>query len=297
MTTENTTTNDNIVRKIQKLLALGKRGGTEAEASAAMDMVQELLVKYNLDLAVVEAAAVEGGTVQAKEKREQTKLDRSAMYKWTQQLCRQIAEANFCFYWTQEVTERYGKADEYGFQKRRQVKRHVILGREANVVAVKMMYEYLADTLEALMPYPQTERLSRSAISWREGAAERLAERIRAKADQMRNPEKHGKTETKSTGLVLRTLAQAEYRSNYDACCGEGAYDKAMMRREEAKQEEKPLTAAEKAKQEKQNKKWWERYQREQQAAYDRRDHAAYRAGRVVGDAISLQDRLESKRS
>jgi Protein of unknown function (DUF2786) len=39
---------DSIIAKINKLLALGERGGTEAEAIAAMQKVHELLAKHNL---------------------------------------------------------------------------------------------------------------------------------------------------------------------------------------------------------------------------------------------------------
>ena len=49
----NETPNTTVIAKIQKLLALGRRGGTEQEADAAMAKAQELLAKYNLDLAVV----------------------------------------------------------------------------------------------------------------------------------------------------------------------------------------------------------------------------------------------------
>ena len=76
------TPNEAIIRKIQLLLNLGKRGGTEAEATLAMEKAQELLAKYNLDLAIVEDSPVAGGTVTIKEKRERTKLDRTALYQW-----------------------------------------------------------------------------------------------------------------------------------------------------------------------------------------------------------------------
>lgn len=291
---------NDIIRKIQKLLALGKRGGTEAEASAAMDLAQELLAKYNLDMAIIDKAVVEGGTVAAPEKREKTKIDRSAMYKWQQSLCRRIAESNYCWYWVQEVREPKGKPDKYGYQDTRKVKRHVILGREANVVAVQMMYEYLAETLEDILPYPHVERLSRSALSWREGAAERLAERIEAKAYAMRNPAKDTTAEVKETGLMLRSVAQSEYVANYDAQYGEGAHARAIARHEaykvaEASKPKVELTAAEKAKQERANQKYWKQQERQHQQELDRRDHTAYRAGRVAGNEISLQDRLEGK--
>lgn len=289
--------NESVIRKIQKLLALGKRGGTEAEASAATDMAMELLAKYNLDMAIIDKAVVEGGTVVAPEKREKSKIDRSAMYKWQQSLCRRIAESNYCWYWAQDIREPKGKPKN-GWQDYRTVKRHVILGREANVTAVTFMYEYLVETLESLLPYPHVERLSRSAISWREGAAERLAERIEAKAYAMRNPKVDATDTVKETGMMLRSVAQTEYAANYDAQYGVDAYAKAIARHEaykvaEAAKPKVELTEAEKAKQEKANQKYWKQQERQRQQELDRRDHTAYRAGRVVGNEISLQDRLK----
>lgn len=292
---------ESVIRKIQKLLAHSKgKGTTEEEASTAMDMATELLAKYNLDMAIIDKAVVEGGTVTAPEKREKTKIDRSAMYKWQQELCRRIASANFCWYWAQEVLEPKGKPDQYGYQPKRKVKRHVILGREANVVAVQMMYEYLVETLEDILPYPHVERLSRSAVSWREGAAERLAERVEAKAYAMRNPDTNATAAVKETGVMLRSVVQSEYAANYDSLYGVDAYAKAIARQEAYKLEQanKPkveLTAAELAKQEKANQKYWKQQERQRQQELDRRDHDAYRAGRVVGGEISLQDRLEGK--
>jgi hypothetical protein len=44
-----------IQKKIKKLLALGERGGTEAEAQAAMARAHVLLAKHNLTLSEVQA--------------------------------------------------------------------------------------------------------------------------------------------------------------------------------------------------------------------------------------------------
>lgn len=42
-----------IENRIRKLLALGERAGTEAEAQAAMAMAHRLLAQHNLDMAAV----------------------------------------------------------------------------------------------------------------------------------------------------------------------------------------------------------------------------------------------------
>lgn len=284
--------NDNIIRKIQKLLALGQRGGTEAEASAAMAMAQELLAKYNLDMAVIQNAAVEGGTVVAKEKRERTKINKSAMYKWQQELCRVIADCNFCYYWPQEFMEPY--QSKHG-PKYRNVKRHMIVGKEVNVVAVTIMYEYLAEIMEELLPYPNAERLSRSAMSWREGCAERLMYRIRVKFREMQDASDAAMKQSGKMGLVLRSVYLQEYEANYDALCGEGSYAQAVKQYQEAKKApKKELTAAEKAKQEKADARNQKKAQREFDRRMAARDRDAYYAGCEAGNSISLHDRLKT---
>ena len=284
--------NDAVIRRIQKLLALGNgKGATEAEASNAMDMAQELLAKYNLDMAVIQEMAVAGGTVVVKEKREKTKINKSAMYKWQQDLCRAIADCNFCYYWAQDFKEAYVSK---GVQKTRVIKRHMVVGREVNVIAVTRMYEYLAEILENLLPYPNTERLSRSAISWREGCADRLIFRIQKRFRDLHDASEVNKATT--GGLVLRSVYLKEYEANYDAICGEGSYASTVKRYEESKNTPvKELSEAEKAKQEKEDARWRKKAQKERQDAFDKRDHSAYAAGREVGNNISLNDRIGEK--
>jgi hypothetical protein len=291
---------ESVVRKIQLLLNLGKHSATnDNEAAQAMARAQELLAKYNLDLAMVESTVVAGGTVVTKEKREQTKIDRSAMYKWQRELCRAIAEANFCWYWIFDGLEDEPRMSA-GRMYRHKVKRHVVLGKESNVVAVTFMYGWLAQVIEDMSPWRGKEQNSKSAISWKEGCAERLAERIKEKAYRMQHPTTEAKTEVKETGLVLRSLVKQEYAANYDAAYGEGSYDRALMRQEKSKAEaaEAPkveLTEAEKEKNRKASEKWWQRYQKQREQELSRKDLSAYRAGMKAGDSISLADRIEEK--
>jgi hypothetical protein len=274
-----------------------------------MSKAQELLAKYNLDMAVIEATAVEGGTVAVKEKRERTKIDRSAMYKWQRDLCRAISESNFCWYWTVDDLEDEERVSN-GRSYRHRVKRHVILGKESNVIAVTYMYGWLADTIESLLPYKGAQRNSKSAVSWKEGCAERLAERIKAKAYRMQHPEEQEAQAAQSTGLMLRSLVQNEWAANYDSCCGEGAYalmiERDRQNKEEAEaakaapkveltEEEKAEQEKERKKQDKQNKKWWERFHQQQERELARKDMDAYNAGKRVGETISLADKLETK--
>lgn len=307
---------ESIIKRIQHLLNLGNKATNEHEAALAMSKAQELLAKYNLDMAVIEATAVEGGVEPVKEKRERTKIDRSAMYKWQRDLCKAICEANFCWYWTVDGLEDEERVSN-GRSYRHKVKRHLILGKESNVIAVTYMYGWLADTIESLLPYTGSLRNSKSAISWKEGCAERLAERIKEKAYRMQHPTEQAPS-AQSTGLMIRSLVKSEYAANYDALHGDGAYARyeASLERWKAESElrskaaaeaeaatpKKELTEAEKKKQqkeqekqEKQNKRWWERFTKQQQRERDKKDMTAYNAGKRAAEQISLADKLEAK--
>lgn len=299
-----------IINKIKLMMNMANRAaGNEVEAANAMEMAMDLLAKYNLDMAVIESALTPGTEV-VNEKREKTKLDRSAMYEWQRKLCRAIAEANFCWYWATEHRERHTylerqRAKQNGYEEEiwRQVKRHFVLGRESNVVAVRIMYDYIVETMADISPYKGGEHMSKGNNSWKEGCVDRLIQRIEQKAYEMNHPRESAKSETKSMGVVLVDYAKKEYAANYDANYGEGAHARAEEMSRKWREEEKnrtpatvePVkepTEAEKARQEKANKRWWESYRRKQQREYDKRDHEAYAAGAKAGESISLQDRL-----
>lgn len=313
---------DSVVRKIQLLLNLGQHSSAnEHEAAIAMAKAQELLAQYNLELHEVQGQKVKGGTAEREpEKREKTKIDRSAMYGWQRELCKAIAEANFCFYWYREYREPYQKRYSWGTDTaHRKVKRHVILGREANVIAVTMMYEYLAETIERILPYSNKERLSRSAISWREGCASRLIERIQAKFEKMQ-ADTAPTGEATTTAIVLQSVIKSEYAANYDAQHGEGAYARhlqycsevdaryeerqalAIKQRDELLANETPQArklreqreAAEAEKQQKRSEKWAEQEERRRQRHWNNRDIEAFYEGRAKGKEISLADQIST---
>jgi hypothetical protein len=315
-----------IVDKIQKLFAMAERAkGNENEAQVAMDKAQELLVKYNLDLATVQEHAKKSGTAADTGKRDYAKVNRSAMYEWQQQLVNTIATCNFCVHWITTESQEYNKRYSWGMEKAyRAVKRHKILGREANVAVVLNMVDYLFETIERLLeiPFPNNkDRLSRAAISWRMGVAERLRERIKHKYEEMRQADYATQGEqVYSTALAVRRVDEAEEIANYDFRYGQGAWlaaqerskrweieykekadreaaehaallasetpvQKARREAEERKQAEKDAKASE---------RYWRRYQREQEAREARIDYTAVAAGRKVGDTISLNGQLKT---
>lgn len=239
---------DSVVRKIQLLLNLGSRSeGNEAEAAAAMARAQELLAKYNLDLATVQDKVVEGGTAarEAESRRDYAKSNRSAMYKWQQKLVRTIAETNYCVYWVEEVQElkyvppskrdsssrmRYADYDEQGRTKL-WVKRHKVLGTLVNTTGVMIMVDYLLDTIERLLPYPQKDRLSSQANLWREGCADRLCERIQTKAESMKKADYATQGEAVyTTAIQVADLVRKEEIGNYEFVHGVGSWARKVAR-------------------------------------------------------------------
>lgn len=158
-----------IVDRLRKLKALHDHPGTpEHEAAAAAEAMQRILAEHNLSLAYLETST----TVQA-ERRTREQHGRAAMYNYQQNLMKALARNNFCQHWLDEiVTKSNGKT--------RRVKRHMLLGRESNVTATKLMYDYLTDTMERVLPYTGMERRGRAAMAWLDGCSDRLVERLDA---------------------------------------------------------------------------------------------------------------------
>jgi hypothetical protein len=315
--------NEAVIRKIQKLLELAVNPN-EAEASLAMARAQELLAKYNLDFAMVTETAVKGGTVApAPEKREKTKISRSAQYRWQRELWKIIAEANFCHHWIAHVYE--GKRG-VGKVSKVAVKRHMVLGKESNVIVVRMMGEYLEDTMERLLPYPNNERMSRSALSWKAGCAERLGERIRENMDRMKQA--GDAVHAAGTALVLRDVFLREEEANHDARWGIGSW--AQLQIEDAQweagcAERERKATEERIKKEKEwlvylqnetpeqkrerenveekerikNERYWHRrrrsWAREEARESSKVDAEAYESGRSKGDEINLSTQISDR--
>lgn len=320
------TPNDSVIRKIQLLFQMAQRktnndgSSNEAEALSAMAKAQELLTKYNLDLHVVQGTTVERGAAEIEQKREKQQFARTAMYRWQQSLAKAICKANFCFHWVVETTDEWQITG--GMRKKhdhpRKVKRHVILGKTANAKVAELMYEYLVDTVERSIPYTGSERLSRSANSWREGCAERLIERIKEKAERMKQAAAGATEEEKSTALAVQDLHEKEYAANYDAQYGAGAYarnkaqeakwqqqwaDERKRREEEhaamlAGETPKERAAREKkesreaGKQAARDAKYWDRFYAKQEREEARRDIAAYTRGHKKGGEINLDSQV-----
>jgi hypothetical protein len=207
--------------------------------------------------------------------------------------------------------------------------RIVLLGRESNVKIVQMMGEYLIDTINRLLPYQASEHMSKSAHSWREGCVDRLAERIRAKFEAMKQEDSahdsEGSVAAPGTALVVRSIFEQEEIANYDARYGAGAWVRHKQREVELEQwyaeapkreaermriaqekraellaketpEERKVRKAQEAKETakraREEARFNERYWKDQERAANRIDRSAYRAGAEAGNKIGLNTQV-----
>lgn len=307
-----------LIEKIKKLFAIANRktnndgSSNEAEATAAMNMAQELLTKYNLDLAAITDTVKDKTSTQpVSGPREKVRINRSAMYRWQQEFWKNLAEMNYCWHWTVEISEEHPRRKGYI----RRVKRHIILGSAANVAAVQVMGEYLTETIERILPYDNANSLSKAALSWREGCAERLIERIREKMEAMKSEGFKAEDGTQVTALAVRSLEDLEYAANWDGKYGKGSWQRKLdyeanweAKREEREKEYEEMlqrdalaqskeTDAQRrkreAKEERERARWWRRHQREEEREMNRLDGDAYRAGHKAGNTVNLSDQLK----
>lgn len=226
---------DKVILRIRRMLALANdKRGNENEAANAASMAQAMIAEYGLSLAQLEtgaADATEGG------KRAKNSHDRSAMYKYQRDLMTAVANVHFCRYWIEEV-------HTLSSGKMRNVKRHVLLGRTINIEAAKIVYDYLIDTMDRLLPWQGTEKRGKQALLWLEGCSFRLAERLADKRRQMEAESqakkreediraKHPGAATVSNALVLADAYSSEDDLNNDFVNGWAAGTTAQNRREQ----------------------------------------------------------------
>lgn len=118
----------NVVELIQKLLALSK-SPNENEASLAMAKAQEMLIKYNLDMATIVTPENKDNT---EDKLINEVVDFTDFETWQRTLLTAIANRNFC--------QSIKSGDDIH-----------ILGRKSNVRAVEAMYNWLEPQITRLI--------------------------------------------------------------------------------------------------------------------------------------------------
>jgi hypothetical protein len=238
---------EKVVERIQKLLNLAAKNPNEAEAAAAASKAQELLTRYNLDVATVENESGRDG------KREQAAVD-GGFLQHQRDLWKSVAQLNFCFHWTQrQWVDVPGK--KWGYRDGKYVRRHVVVGRTVNVKTTQAMASYLQNVVERLtrerIKGTEISRLSNWAVSYRKGITKRIIEKVEdrrekllaAEAADLRRRQHAAAREGTSTATALTVAlhAQNEHAANYDFLYGEGAWasiqadraERARRRREE----------------------------------------------------------------
>jgi Protein of unknown function (DUF2786) len=123
-------TTEDIVERIRKLLRLAEdAGATEAEAAAALERANALLIRHNLSM---DAIAVSTGEQPAVGERH---IPAGWAGSWRGSLLGILARHNLCT----PFISRHGKSDTV-----------IVVGRPANVEATHAMYDWIADQLERL---------------------------------------------------------------------------------------------------------------------------------------------------
>lgn len=317
------------VRQIQKLLNLAAKNPSQEEAAAASAKAQELLVKYNLDAALIERAS---GVADGKREDVKTK---GGFYTYQRSLWSAVAQLNFCMYWTQEYTDRIERTRgvNAGIDRIKLRKRHRLVGRMVNTAATVAMATYLEQTIERFVRErlggDNNQLFSHYAMSYREGMAdklrakvgarfrERLAEDKRKEAEAREKEINEGApTEGGGHSLTLSSYVKSEADANNDFLYGEGwsareRAETARLRAEAAKaradQEaawaayaaahpEEARKAEEEARKERErDQKRWSRGGRGSRggSAGKERDENAYYAGREAAEGVSLDRQAE----
>jgi hypothetical protein len=192
-----------IHEKIQKILALGERAGTEGEAQAAMARAHALLAKHNLTMDEVRAHNTQ-------EPEESLHMDESVPSGlrntyWRDTVTCAIARLYFC---------------KAFMRKRNGARWYCIIGKPSNIAVVKYLTEYVCRTADELAKQGAKEAAQRMATdgvelntrawaaSFRVGFATRIASRCN---EQIEQAKKGGvKDESTGTALVLAPLYNRE---------------------------------------------------------------------------------------
>lgn len=217
---DNQTIDPKVIARLKKMLHLAQHGSAnEGEANNAAEIAQKIMLENNISMAMVETHTADDGSA-----RKKVKDQGNAKYAFQRDLMAACAEVNFVF---QEVnydwSGTYKKATGY-----------TLIGREANVVAAKILFEYLFQTIDRLaVEFVGNETLAYSipANSFKEGCSARIGERLRERhrqqlADQAREARErnaaaaHPASTSTALAVVMTDYAQVERDHNEDLRLG-----------------------------------------------------------------------------
>lgn len=333
-------------RKIEKLLRLA--GGTTSteERDSALARAQEMMLAYNLDAAAI-GASDDG-------RRADEKL-RGGFYEYERDLMARIADVNFCLHWCRREWEPRPVAEQQHTRVQRYQDRwvrenvrryrHRLVGRRINIMAAEQMYRYVLSTTERLtrefvargMPTTADGTVvglaqalrSRRAVSFREGVASAVAQKLWARREDQLAQERAAEAEAEqraaqaraaglssSTAMTVSQLRQSERDENIDFLNGAGwsakqrAKQEAQAReRREAEEaytrwcaahpEEAAAQEAERLREEREAERREARNAKRRtgrmrwSSAEDKTDWAAWREGETAGRSVGLEPQTE----
>lgn len=211
-----------VINRIKKMLAMANHGASnEGEANNAAEMAQKIMMEHNISMAMVEGAPdAEDGSA-----RKKSVDEGNAKYAFQRELMVACAEVNFVY---QEVNYNYR-----GTYKR--ATGYTLIGREANVVAARTLFEYLFQTIDTLgLDYVNgdtSQAFGIAANSFKEGCAARIGERLRERhrtqlAEQAREARErnaaanHPASTSTALAVVMTDYAQDERDRNEDLRLG-----------------------------------------------------------------------------
>lgn len=220
-----------------KLMAVAAKTTSAEEAASFTAKAMDMLASRSLDVSVLERAGDQSG------KRKQEEV-RGGMYSYQQELWRALAELNFCVYRriAHTVRRRYPRRMSDGTLTHREFwgkeHRHTLIGRVVNVVMTRNLGSYLEVQIERLVRerFPlNSQRFLSEAVSFREGVADELVQRLQEKrrqrvaADQAKARDAAMGRDT-AQALTLADVADREEAANYDFIHGEGAHARRKAR-------------------------------------------------------------------
>jgi hypothetical protein len=174
-----------MIERVRNLLAL-TASPNEHEAALAAERAQAIVAKYNLDMAKIK------GKIDGFDDISIDTMDPMRKRAWRRPLAQAVGHLYFCTYF-------------YVFYCRRDI--HSFVGTPANTIVAKLMFTYLAETIERLsvdasMQVSPSER-NRFRQSFAVSCAQRLCQRIRERIDAS----KTGETPVEGGGSNLPVLA------------------------------------------------------------------------------------------
>lgn len=180
-----------IIEKIKKLMALGERGGTEAEAELAMAKVHELLAKHNLSMDAITDSHEPDDDYDRQE------FDVEKGGPWQAFIWQGVARLYFCSYY---------------YNRSRKV--HGVIGKKSNIAVVNYLGAYLIRTAKklSLEAYNETcpeHGRGKYRRSFHKGFADRVSQRC---AEQLRKAKQNEMRDERGQALILHPLYDKSQR-------------------------------------------------------------------------------------